>query len=190
MADPTITCPECKREIRLTESLAAPLLEATRRQFESRMAQKDQEYSQKEAALRQSIAIDEAKKARAAVATELEQKHGELAELRGLLIHKDAKLTEAQKTQADFLKQKRELDDARREMDLTVERRVLESLRHVREQARREIEESLGLTLLEKDQVRRSMTCKSGRRRARSNFKAKSRRCSSKSCSVSGFPMT
>jgi hypothetical protein len=153
MADPTITCPECKQEIRLTESLAAPLLEATRRQFESRIARKDEEYAQREAALRQSIAADEAKKARMALASELEEKHNEQAELRELLRQNNEKLGEAQKAQADFLRQKRELDDARREMDLTVERRVAESVGQVREQSRREVEESLGLTLREKDQV-------------------------------------
>ena len=29
MAEPTVTCPNCKTEIKLTESLAAPLLEAS-----------------------------------------------------------------------------------------------------------------------------------------------------------------
>jgi hypothetical protein len=153
MADPTITCPECKREIRLTESLAAPLLEATRRQFESQIVQKDQEYAQREAALRQSVAADEAKKARVALATELQQKHTELAELQDLLRQNNEKLAEAQKAQADFLRQKRDLDDATREMELTIERRVMDSQNQVREQARREVEESLGLSLLEKDQV-------------------------------------
>ena len=33
MTEPTITCPHCKTEIKLTESLAAPLIESTRRQF-------------------------------------------------------------------------------------------------------------------------------------------------------------
>ena len=142
MADPTITCPECKREIRLTESLAAPLLEATRRQFESRIAQKDEEYVQREAALRKCVATDEAKKARAALAAELHEKHNQLAELQELLRQNNEKLAEAQKAQADFLRQKRELDDARREIDLTVERRVMESVGPVRDQARREIFDS------------------------------------------------
>jgi len=30
MTEPTIICPNCRTEIKLTESLAAPLLEATR----------------------------------------------------------------------------------------------------------------------------------------------------------------
>ena len=40
MTEPTITCPACKAEIKLTESLAAPLIESTRRQFEQQLAQK------------------------------------------------------------------------------------------------------------------------------------------------------
>jgi hypothetical protein len=39
MVEPTITCPKCKTEIKLTESLAAPLIEATRRQYEKRLAE-------------------------------------------------------------------------------------------------------------------------------------------------------
>ncbi|MHB8521008.1 MAG: hypothetical protein ACYDH9_09625 [Limisphaerales bacterium] len=41
MAEPTIICPKCKNEIKLTESLAAPLIETTRRDYEQRLAQKD-----------------------------------------------------------------------------------------------------------------------------------------------------
>jgi hypothetical protein len=43
MAEPTIFCPQCKSEIKLTESLAAPLLESVRRDYEQRLAQKDNE---------------------------------------------------------------------------------------------------------------------------------------------------
>ena len=36
-SDPTITCPHCKTEVRLTESLAAPIVEATRAQYEAKL---------------------------------------------------------------------------------------------------------------------------------------------------------
>ncbi len=39
--EPTIICPKCKTEIKLTESLAAPLIESTRRDHETRLARKD-----------------------------------------------------------------------------------------------------------------------------------------------------
>jgi hypothetical protein len=38
IVEPVIVCPHCKKEIRLTESLAAPLVEATRRQYEQKLA--------------------------------------------------------------------------------------------------------------------------------------------------------
>ena len=50
MTEPTITCPQCKTEIKLTESLAAPLLEATKRDFEQRLAQKDADAAKRDAA--------------------------------------------------------------------------------------------------------------------------------------------
>ncbi len=48
MIEPTITCPKCKTEIRLTESLAAPLIEVTRQQFEETLSQKDEEIAQRD----------------------------------------------------------------------------------------------------------------------------------------------
>src|ERR1035437_5890879 len=63
MLEPTITCPTCKTEIRLTESLAAPLVEATRQQFQEKLSQKDKEIAQREQAIRdKETAVLEAKR--------------------------------------------------------------------------------------------------------------------------------
>jgi len=40
MTEPTIICAKCKNEIKLTESLAAPLIESTRLDYEQRLALK------------------------------------------------------------------------------------------------------------------------------------------------------
>jgi hypothetical protein len=53
MTEPTITCPNCHTEIKLTESLAAPLIAATRQQFEQQLAQKDSDIAQREQAMRE-----------------------------------------------------------------------------------------------------------------------------------------
>jgi len=53
MSEPTIICPSCKTEIKLTESLAAPLIESTRLAYEKRLAQKDADAAKREAALRE-----------------------------------------------------------------------------------------------------------------------------------------
>ena len=178
MTEPTIICPSCKSEIKLTESLAAPLIEATRRKYEEKIAQKDAEVAKREAALReqkaalekaleaideqveakvkserQRIAAEEAKKARLAMTMDLDQKAKELTELQEVLKERNTKLAEAQKAQAELIRKERELDDAKREMDLTIEKRVQESLGKVRDQAKRDAEEELKLKVVEKEQT-------------------------------------
>lgn len=53
MSEATIICPNCKTKIKLTESLAAPLIESTRREYEKRLAQKDADVAKRDAALRE-----------------------------------------------------------------------------------------------------------------------------------------
>lgn len=182
MTDPTITCPNCKTEIKLTESLAAPLLETTRKDYERRLALKEAEAAKREADIREreaalvkakdaldeqvaeklkqqraAIAAEEAQKAKLALAGDLEQKSRELTELHDLLKQRDEKLAEAQKVQADLLRKQRDLDDAKRELDLTIEKRVQEGLAATRDQARKEAEESLKFKVMEKEQTITSM---------------------------------
>jgi hypothetical protein len=60
MSDQTITCPNCKTEIKLTESLAAPLLEATRKEFERKITQKEADIAKREKTVRDAqSAIDQ-----------------------------------------------------------------------------------------------------------------------------------
>ena len=182
MTEPTITCSNCKTEIKLTESLAAPLIEATRREYDKRIAQKDADIAKREASLREredavsrakdtideqvteklrqeraKIATEEAKKAKLALAIDLDQKAKDIAELQEVLRHRDAKLADAQKAQAELLRMQRELDDAKRELDLTVEKRVQEGLAAAREQAKKEAEEALKLKVMEAEQTIASM---------------------------------
>lgn len=141
-ADPTITCPHCKGEVHLTESLAAPIVEATRAQYEAKLR-----------AERTAIAEAEAKKARLALTAEMDRKAQELAELTSVLADRDQKLVEAQQAQTDALRKQRELDDAKRELELSIEKRVQESLAATREQAKREAEGDLKLKMAEKEQT-------------------------------------
>ncbi|MES2208234.1 MAG: DUF2130 domain-containing protein [Pseudomonadota bacterium] len=186
MIDPTITCPQCKTEIKLTESLAAPLIESTRVQFEKQLAQKDSDIALREqligdkelklaeaqqsleqqvhSKVEQQLKIDrtrivdeEARKARLMLATDLEQKAKQLEELQEVLKSRDEKLAEAQKAQADVIKQKRELEDAHREIELTIQKRVQEDLDATRAKARKDVEDELNLKVREKDQTIISM---------------------------------
>ncbi|MDY0095089.1 MAG: DUF2130 domain-containing protein [Candidatus Vecturithrix sp.] len=178
MTEPMIICPNCKTEIKLTESLAAPLIEATRNEYEKRLNQKDADILKKESTLREKeealskaresideqvaekvkieraqIISEEAKKARLAVATDLEQKSTELEDVKNALKHQGEKLAEAQKAQVELIRKQRELDDAKREMELTIEKRIQAGLDTTREQARKEAEEQLKLKVMEKEQT-------------------------------------
>ncbi len=182
MTEPAITCPNCKTAIRLTESLAAPLIETTRRQFQQQLAQKDDEIANREQGIlekerqltisknkldeqvasqvedqlkidRARITAEESRKSKQAFANDLEQRSREIAELQSILKSQEAKLTEAQKTQADLLRKQRELDDAKRELDLTIEKRVQEGLSVTRQQARKEAEDEQRLKVLEREQT-------------------------------------
>ena len=186
MTEPTITCPHCRTEIKLTESLAAPLIASTRQQFEKQLAQKDADIAQRETVMRDKekaltdakrdldtqvadqvasqlktertrVAAEESKKAKAASANELDAKVRELLELQDVMKVQDAKLAEAQKAQADLIKKQRELDDAKRELNLTIEKRVQSGLGEVRTLAKREAEDGMRLKVAEKDQTITSM---------------------------------
>jgi hypothetical protein len=177
MSDPTITCPSCHTEIKLNESLAAPLIAATRQRYEKIMADKEQAIGAREADLRnrqadlerekasiedqigarlkserEKIAAEEARKANLRTAGDLELKAKEIGELQDILKERDVKLAEAQKSQAELIRKQRELDDARRELDLTVEKKVEESLAAVRDKARQDAEEGLKLRVHEKEE--------------------------------------
>lgn len=175
--EPTISCPSCKTEIKLNESLAAPLIAATREEYERRLALSNSSMVAREEAVkrqqaeiaaakdaidshvaeklrteRAGIASEEARKAKLLLSVDLEDKDRKLAELEATLKARDEKLTEAQQQQAEFLKKQRELEDAQRELALTVERQVQEGLAAVREKAKAEAEDGLKLKVAEKEE--------------------------------------
>lgn len=153
----TIRCPKCKSDIPLTESFTAPLIESTKQEYEQRLTQKDQETTEKLKQERTKIAIEEAQKAKKLLGLDLEQKSKEVSELQEILVERDAKLADAQKAQADLIKKQRELDDAKREMNLTIEKRIQAGLETVRDQAKKEAEEGLQLKVKDKEQTISSM---------------------------------
>jgi hypothetical protein len=132
MTEPTVICPNCKTEIKLTESLAAPLIEAVRRDYEERLVQKEADVAKRESLLREQqealskaragfddevaeklkqertkIAAEEARKAKQALANDLDEKTREIADLQEVLNQREVKLAEAQQAQADLIRKQR-----------------------------------------------------------------------------------
>jgi hypothetical protein len=147
-----------------------------RKQAEQQIAEKESEIIKREASLRNSHealvkargAIDleiasrlqaeraeieraEAEKARKASAADLQQRDQHLAELKRQFEVNTAKLADAQRAQADVIRKARELDDAKREVELSIERRVQQSLADVRASAKVEAEDALMAKVSEKE---------------------------------------
>ena len=180
--EPTIKCPKCSAEIKLTESLAAPLIESVRSEYEQKITDKEVDIKTREDALKEqqkaiedakksiddqvekklrveriAIVEEEAKKAKLFVANDLEKKTKELMDLQEVLNDRNKKLEDAQKEQAELIRKQRELDDAKRELDLTVEKRVQASIEEVHKKAKLEAEEGLKLKVTEKEEQISSM---------------------------------
>jgi hypothetical protein len=157
-------------------------LAETRQRFQEQLAIKDAEVSRKAEALRlerEQLARDreqvedqvsnrlaaershliaaEAKKARDSAAADLQAKEAEAAELRRTLEVNHAKLAEAQQQQAELMRRQRTLDEEKRELDLTVEKRVQASIAQIQIKARQEADEAARLRVAEKDQTIESM---------------------------------
>lgn len=175
MNEPTITCPKCRTEIKLTESLAAPIIEATREKYrqhfhtrEAALQQQQQELTRAReefdkrledriASERTKIAVEEAKKARLLLEVDLNDSAAQIVNLRETLAARDEKLKAAQQAQAELIRKERELEDAKREIELTVQRRVSETVGAERERAKLEAGESLQLKLRGKEEQIASM---------------------------------
>jgi hypothetical protein len=176
MPEPRIVCPKCNASLKLTESLVAPLMATTRKRLEQQLAEKEKQFAQREVTLRNSqkaiaqaqkaidqqiakklrreraaISKSEAAKARLSFAAGIEQRDALLAELRDNLKANNVKLAQAQREHANVLRKTRELDDAKRELDLSVENKVKQSLAAVRDQAKAEAEDGLKTKISERE---------------------------------------
>lgn len=170
-AEPIIHCPHCQAEIKLTESLAAPLLKGKEQEFrrlEGELRQREgalqkqrecmeQEVSNRLVAERRKVADEEQRKARLTVGSELESKQRELEEMGALLQSREAKLAESQQAHAAVIRKQRELEEREREIDLTIEKRVSENVSQIRLKAKQEAEDLLKSKVSEKDQLILSM---------------------------------
>jgi hypothetical protein len=170
--EPIIHCPECEAEIKLTESLAAPLLKSREAEFKRQEAELrereavlrrerdslERDVIERTAAERKKVAEEEKQKARLALGIELETKQREVKELNEIVRSRDEKLAEAQRAQAEVIRQQRQIAEEKRQMELTIEKRVSASVNEMRMKARQEVEDELKLKVSEKDQVIQSMT--------------------------------
>jgi hypothetical protein len=182
----TMECPQCGYEMKVTESLAAPLIATVERKYQQQMreqqaviAGREKEVANRSAELerqaleaerrvaeqvrvrleaeRKQLAMQETERAKLMVAGELERQASELKDREARLESLATKLKAAQEQEAEFLRQKRALDDERRELKLQVERQVQQELETVRRQAQSQVEEQMQLQVRDKDEAIQSL---------------------------------
>jgi hypothetical protein len=186
-----ITCPKCGEEIKLTESLAAPLVEVVRAQYEKKLTEQDKAISEREAAVkrsaeeverktesldaqiaervqvqvkaeRRSIAAAEAKKAREVLQDQIDEKTRTMDAQNERIENLQGKLKTAQAAEADLLRKKRELDDAKRELALKIERGIQDGLDEVRSKTIAETQQKIELELKDRDHKISELTSQIG----------------------------
>ena len=141
------------RATRLPSKIAAKETEFSRRADELRQQQDElakaranveEQIKQRLETERRQVVAAEAKRARDAVASDLQARANEVAELQRTLESNNIKLAEAQQAQAELMRKQRALDDEKRELDLTIEKRVQASVETVQAKARQEAHEAAG----------------------------------------------
>ena len=170
MTEQVVVCPNCKHEIKLTEAISAPAVERLRKQFEAEARRKGEELARRERALtdksaeiekakesveaqvaeqlkseRQRVVKEEAKKASDALAAEM-------TDLRQQLDDKASKLDEARKNELELRKQRRDLEERQKQMQLEIERKLDTERNAIRESAQKDMAEKHRLKEAEKEQ--------------------------------------
>lgn len=158
-----IICPNCKMQIEVTEVMSAQLRASIRNELEGelnaarqRLKQQQEEVARKAEAIEQQVQakLNEGRqllerrirdKAKEELAVELKDRETALAELQ-------ARVQQANQKELTFLKEKRDLEEKVRGVELEVARRTQDELKKVREQAVKELDEQHRLKLLEKEQ--------------------------------------
>lgn len=155
-----VECPKCGAPIKFSETLAAPMVAAVRKEYEDRAMLLEKQRTRELETHDRDIRAQEAVKAQKAVQEQLAAATVTASnaeqEAEGLRV----KLGEAQKAQAEAVRKERELAERERELDLTIERRVSVEVNSAAVKAETAVDERYKLKLLEKDTLLESLQSK------------------------------
>lgn len=167
----TIACPHCKREITLTEAVADQVRQQLQKDFDEQRRQQEKAFAEREARLaaaqkqldagKRTLTDEldrrlpeEKKKLLADARQQAEsQLSVELQDLRAKLTEQAGHLAKAQKTELDLRKQRRELEDRQKALELEVARKLDEERARIRETAQQAAAEEQRLRLGEKEKL-------------------------------------
>ncbi len=167
----TIHCPKCQYEIEVTEVLSAQLRSQLQKEFDADIRKKEAAIAEREsqvtlakeqlqkaeqdidrrvteqlAKARQQLSDEALAKAREQVTVEIRDKDQQLQDL-------NTKLKSAQETELILRKERRELEEQKQALELTVNRRLDEERAKIRETAKKEAADERQLKDAEKDKL-------------------------------------
>jgi hypothetical protein len=166
----SITCPNCQAQIEITEVISSQLRATIRGELETelnvtrqRLKQQQDDLAQRQRELQEKAeTVDEQVRAklsqeRPALERTIREKTREERDLEikdktAAIAELQVKIQQADQKELAFLKEKRDLEEKSRNVELEVTRRTQEELNKVREQAMKELDERHRLKLLEKEQ--------------------------------------
>jgi hypothetical protein len=171
----TILCPQCQCEIEVTEVLLKQVRAQMQQEFDAAQRRQEQLLAEREKTLAQAKA--EVERARQGVADEVakelnrerrqlqeralaqarEQVTVELRDKEQQLTDAQAKLRAAQEAELLLRKERRDLEEAQQQLELSVQRRVDEERTKLRELAKREAFEEQSLQVAEKERIIHSL---------------------------------
>ncbi|MEK7773209.1 MAG: DUF2130 domain-containing protein [Deltaproteobacteria bacterium] len=175
MAEQTIICPHCNKEIELTEALSGRIKEEVRKDFEGRVREKELELKKAQEDLtRRGRALEDSKRAleesyeiklaveKVRLADEArkrasEQVDVELKDLKERNSEKERLLAGHVKAELDMRKKMREMEEERKRLDLDVARRMDDEREKVRQTTLEMFSEEHRLKDLEKDKQMHDM---------------------------------
>ena len=178
MNEPSITCPQCKSEVKLTESLAAPLVKQTEERYRRMMEerQKDLEGERdklraREASLqkaqedldatlrqrlaqeRRAIADEEQKKARSSLQADLDAAKQEKDAVQTELDASRKKLLDARALELQLRQERQSLKEAQDQFELDKQRAIDEAKAAIRAEAAQQAEQQASFKLMEKQKT-------------------------------------
>jgi hypothetical protein len=178
MSEPSITCPNCKSEIKLTESLAAPLVKQTEARYQRMLEDQqkkvdsereglraeaerlkkskedlDETLRQRLAQERRAIADEEQKKARAALQEDFDKEKQAREAAQFDLAESRKKLGEAQKLELQLRREREALEEQRQQFELDKQRAIDEAKSAIRAEASQKAEEQASMKLMEKQKT-------------------------------------
>lgn len=162
MAEQVIVCPYCRREIPLTEAISYQIREKVLKEVEVESRKREEELARREEALQQRekelkeevlkrLNVEKAKIEAEAKRQAEERISVEIRDLEERLKEKEQRLEQAQKTELELRKQRREVEERQKALELELVRRLDEERGKIREQVATALAEEHRLKDLENE---------------------------------------